>query len=111
MLRGTKTLWPSHFPYIDLMEIREDDGTKAFNQEYLCNPTDEERQIFKPKYFTYCTESDLKDKQLLYYGAVDFAMGKEKGDYSVVVTLAKTWKQVLVTLLIFLWSVFIRIRY
>ena len=22
MLRGTKTLWPSHFPYIDLMEIR-----------------------------------------------------------------------------------------
>jgi predicted phage terminase large subunit-like protein len=89
MLRGTKTLWPSHFPYIDLMEIREDDGTKAFNQEYLCNPTDEERQIFKPKYFTYCTESDLKDKQLLYYGAVDFAMGKEKGDYSVVVTLAK----------------------
>ncbi|MGD7051134.1 hypothetical protein ACQCU9_23535, partial [Rossellomorea marisflavi] len=78
MLRGTKTLWPSHFPYIDLMEIREDDGTKAFNQEYLCNPTDEERQIFKPKYFTYCTEDDLKDKKLLYYGAVDFAMGKEK---------------------------------
>ncbi|MCU4716199.1 hypothetical protein OCE25_28600 [Bacillus cereus] len=89
MLRGTKTLWSSHFPYIDLMEIGEDYGTKVFNQEYLCNPTDEERQIFKPKYFTYCIENDLKDKKLQYYGAVDFAMGKEKGDYNVVVKLVK----------------------
>jgi len=89
MLEGADILWPGYWTYYDLILIRENDGIKAFNQEYQNNPTDEERQIFKPEYFTYFVESDLTDKNLKYYGAVDFAMGKEKGDYSAIITLAK----------------------
>lgn len=89
MLEGTKILWPEYWSYYDLILIREESGTKTFNQEYQNNPTDEDRQIFKPEYFTYFVESDLDGKKLKYYGAVDFAMGKEKGDYSVIVTMAK----------------------
>src|SRR5690606_5849786 len=89
MLEGTKILWPEYWSYYDLILIREESGTKTFNQEYQNNPTDEDRQIFKPEYFTYFVESDLDGKKLKYFGAVDFAMGKEKGDYSVIVTMAK----------------------
>jgi predicted phage terminase large subunit-like protein len=87
LLRGTQTLWPQMFSYLDLMKLREENGVKAFNQEYLGNPTDEERQIFKE--FVYFNESDLDGKEFKLYGAIDFAMGKEKGDYSVIVTIAK----------------------
>jgi predicted phage terminase large subunit-like protein len=87
MLRGTQTLWPQMFSYLDLMKLREENGVKAFNQEYLGNPTDEERQIFKD--FVYFVESDLDGKDFDFIGAIDFAMGKEKGDYSVIATLAR----------------------
>lgn len=87
MLDGTRTLWPEMFSYLDLMKLREENGVKAFNQEYLGNPTDEERQIFKE--FEYFVESDLDGKDFDFIGAIDFAMGKEKGDYSVIATLAR----------------------
>lgn len=89
MLRGTQVLWPSRFSYLDLMKIREEDGIKAFNQEYLGNPTDEERQIFKPDEMTFYTEEDLVGKNVDYVMAIDFAMGKTAGDYSVVAVLAR----------------------
>lgn len=87
LLSGTRTLWPQMFSYLDLMKLREENGVKAFNQEYLGNPTDEERQIFKD--FVYFNESDLDGKDFDYIGAIDFAMGKEKGDFSVIATLAR----------------------
>jgi predicted phage terminase large subunit-like protein len=89
MLRGAQTLWPQVFSYLDLMKIREENGVKAFNQEYLGNPTDEERQIFKPTDFTYFLESDVDGKEMYYYAAVDFAMGKAKGDFSAIITIGK----------------------
>lgn len=89
MLRGTKTLWPQMYSYKYFMEKRESMGGRAFNQEYLGNPTDPDSQIFKPEEFTYFYESELDGIQVDYYAAVDFAMGKEKGDYSAIVTLAR----------------------
>lgn len=89
MIEGTQVLWESWFSYYDLMVLREENGIKAFNQEYLGNPTDEERQIFKPEDFIYFDESDLEGKEFNMYCGVDFAMGKEKGDYSVIATVAK----------------------
>lgn len=89
MLQGTRVLWEAMFSYYELMVIREEDGIKAFNQEYLGNPTDEERQIFKEEHFTWFTDSDLKGKDFTYYCGIDFAMGKEKGDYSVIATIAR----------------------
>jgi predicted phage terminase large subunit-like protein len=89
MLRGTMTLWPQRFSYLDLMEIRENNGAKAFNQEYLGNPIDEESQVFKPEDFTFYDDVELEGKTLDFFAAVDFAMGKEKGDYSAIITLAR----------------------
>ena len=88
MLTGTKILWPGYFTYYELVVIREENGTKAFNQEYQNNPTDEERQIFKPEYFDqfWFDDEDLANIPTLNYGAVDIAMGKEKGDFSDLVT-------------------------
>lgn len=89
MLEGTKVLWSEYWSYYDFMILLEENGAKAFNQEYQNNPTDEERQIFKPEHFSWANMEDLADKQLSYFAGIDFAMGKEKGDYSVIATIAK----------------------
>lgn len=89
MLEGTKILWPGYFTYYELITIRENDGIKAFNQEYQNNPTDEERQIFRPEYFHYFGDSDLENKHFEYYCGIDIAMGKTTGDYSSIVTIAR----------------------
>src|SRR5699024_12588223 len=74
--------------YYELIIIREESGSKSFNQEYQNNPTDEERQIFKPEYFEeiWFNDEDLANIDTSNYGAVDIAMGKEKGDFSVIVS-------------------------
>jgi predicted phage terminase large subunit-like protein len=90
MLRGTAVLWPQRFSYLDLMEIRENNGAKAFNQEYLGNPIDEETQIFKPEDFTYYDDDDIAHIPLTIYAGIDFAMGKEKGDYSAIITVGRS---------------------
>src|SRR5690606_11205102 len=46
MTRGTAVLWPQAYDYQYFMEKREEMGARAFNQEYLGNPVDEESQIF-----------------------------------------------------------------
>lgn len=89
MLEGAQVLWPDQFPYYDLMKIKEDGGAKAFSQEYQNTPTDEERQIFKPDEFYYYNDEDLKGKNIKYYSAIDIGMGKQKGDYTVIATIAK----------------------
>jgi len=86
---GTEVLWPEMYDYRYFMEKREEIGSKAFNQEFLGNPVDEESQIFNPEEFIYYNESDLDGKELEFYAAVDFAMGKTRGDYSGITTLAK----------------------
>ena len=78
MLEGTEILWEGYWSYYELIEIRENDGIKAFNQEYQNNPTDEERQIFRPEYFQFADKSDLDNEPLQFFGGIDFAMGKEK---------------------------------
>ena len=84
MLKGTQVLWEDMFDYYDLMVILEASGVKAFAQEYQNEPTDEERQVFKEEDIIYFDDDDLIDKDLLAYGAIDIAMGKEKGDFSVI---------------------------
>ncbi|MEI4615170.1 phage terminase large subunit [Bacillus cereus] len=90
MLRGTKVLWPQAYDYKYFMGKRESMGARAFNQEYLGNPVDEESQVFKPEYFTYWTDKDIENKQLEYFCGIDFAMGKEKGDYTVILTVGRS---------------------
>ncbi|WP_213083933.1 phage terminase large subunit [Rossellomorea marisflavi] len=89
MLKGAEILWPGYWSYYEFMEIRENDGAKAFNQEYQNNPTDEERQIFKPENFHMFDPDELRDANLRFYAGIDIAMGKERGDFSVIATIAR----------------------
>lgn len=89
MLRGSAVLWAEKYSYKFFMEKLEAMGARAFNQEYLGNPVDEESQVFKAEDFVYYSDSDIANGNFTYYAAVDLAMGKARGDYSAMITLAK----------------------
>ena len=88
---GAEVLWSSRFPLSTLFLEKVNFGSKAFNTEYLNNPIDEESQIFKPEQFSYYEPLAFKFTHSDYYigMGLDFAMGKAKGDYSALVTVAK----------------------
>ncbi|AHM66867.1 hypothetical protein PPSQR21_032280 [Paenibacillus polymyxa SQR-21] len=91
MDRGATVLWPEAQPLWKLMTWKWDNGTKAFNTEYMNNPVDEESMIFNPESFTYWDREDrdfLTSDYDIYLG-IDFAMGKTRGDYSAIVTIAR----------------------
>lgn len=91
MLRGSKVLWPEVQPLWKLMTWKWDNSAKAFNTEYMNNPIDEESMIFNPETFTY-HEGVLSDFDHITYDismGVDFAMGKERGDYSAITVVAR----------------------
>src|SRR5690625_4881489 len=87
MNRGTEVLWPQMYSYKYFMEKREEMGARAFNQEYLGNPVDEESQIFNPENFVYYVERDLEGvTDMKYSAAVDLQMAKsDRGDRKSVV--------------------------
>jgi len=87
--KGTKVLWEGRYDYKYFMEKREEMGARAFNQEYLGNPIDEESQIFNISEMTFYHDEELDFEKLKFYGAIDLAMGKERGDYSAIITLGK----------------------
>lgn len=90
MERGAEVLWPSRFPIQLLALEKVNYGNKAFNTEFQNNPIDEESQVFKPEQFKYY-DPTMKFDHSNYAIAmgIDFAMGKQRGDYSAVVTTAK----------------------
>jgi len=93
MLRGSKVLWPEVQPLWKLMTWKWDNGSKAFNTEYMNNPVDEESMIFNPEHFTYWDDKDanrtFSHADYRIYMGVDFAMGKQRGDYSAISVVAK----------------------
>ncbi|WP_404303937.1 phage terminase large subunit [Paenibacillus sp. DP01] len=91
MDRGSIVLWPEAQPLWKLMTWKWDNGTKAFNTEYMNNPVDEESMIFNPESFTYWDREDrdfFTSDYDIYLG-IDFAMGKTRGDYSAIVAIAR----------------------
>lgn len=97
MDRGSIVLWPEVQPLWKLMTWKWDNGSKAFNTEYMNNPVDEESMIFNPETFTYWDEKSAVvfdsyprgPSEYDVYMGVDFAMGKTRGDYSALVTIAR----------------------
>ena len=90
MLRGTEVLWPQMYSYKYFMEKREEMGAREFNQEYLGNPTDESSQIFHiSDEHGYFYPDEVKHIDFDFYCGIDFAMGKERGDYSAIITVAR----------------------
>lgn len=90
MEKGAEVLWPSRFPIQFLILEKMNYGNKAFNTEFQNNPIDEESQIFKPERFKYYDSTMKFDHSDYYIGmGIDFAMGKQRGDYSAIVVTAK----------------------
>lgn len=91
MERGAVVLWPEVQPLWKLMTWKWDNGSKAFNTEYMNNPIDEENMVFNPQKFTYWDDKlrEFPHNEYDVYMGVDFAMGKTRGDYSAIVTVAK----------------------
>lgn len=84
MDRGAEVLWPEVQPLYALMEARAADR-RAFNAELQNEPLDEETRVFKPETFQYWAQLP----PLIYFGAVDPAMGKTRGDYSACVVVGR----------------------
>ncbi|MCS1350312.1 phage terminase large subunit [Mechercharimyces sp. CAU 1602] len=93
MNKGARVVWPEVKPLFDLFRFKWDEGSKAFNTELMNNPLDEESMIFNPEKFTYWDDIDpnmeFPAKQYDIFMGIDFAMGKQRGDYSAIVTIAK----------------------
>lgn len=91
MERGAVVLWPEAQSLWKLFTWKWDNGSKAFNTEYMNNPVDEENMVFNPEKFTYWDDRprEFNAKEYDVYMGVDFAMGKTRGDYSAIVTVAK----------------------
>jgi predicted phage terminase large subunit-like protein len=90
MMRGSRVLWPEVQPLIKLMMWKWDNSAKAFNTEYMNNPIDEESMIFNPETFTYWEGApDFNHRLFTIAMGIDFAMGKERGDYSAITTVAR----------------------
>ncbi|MFW5434345.1 phage terminase large subunit [Paenibacillus apiarius] len=91
MDRGAIVLWPEAQPIWKLMTWKWDNGSKAFNTEYMNNPVDEESMIFNPEKFSYWDgkEIEFSSREFDFFMGVDFAMGKTRGDYSAIVTVAR----------------------
>ena len=90
MNEGARVLWSEVQPLWKLMTWKWDNGSLAFNTEYMNNPIDEESMIFNPEKFTYYDKpvDYLSDNFAVSMG-VDFAMGKARSDYSAIVIVAK----------------------
>jgi predicted phage terminase large subunit-like protein len=89
LLAGSRVLWPEVQPLLKLMMWKWDNSSKAFNTEYMNNPIDEENMIFNPQTFTYNTLSEVDHRQYTVSMGIDFAMGKQRGDYSAISVIAK----------------------
>ena len=90
MDKGARVLWPEVQPLYKLMAWKWDNGSKAFNTEYMNNPVDTESMIFNPEKFTYYNiRPDITQRRYTTSMGVDFAMGKQRGDYSAIAIIAR----------------------
>lgn len=91
MLEGTEVLWPEGKPYKTLMEIYTDIGETAFYAEHQNDPVNFDECLFKPEWFTYYTEDELRRTRIVgYYGALDPSLGKTRlADYTALIVLGK----------------------
>ena len=93
LLKGAKVLWNEVQPLYKLMRWKWDNGSKAFNTEYMNNPIDEESMIFNPTEFTYWDDAnptkEFPHREYIISMGVDMALGKERGDYSAITVVAK----------------------
>ncbi|MFJ7665341.1 phage terminase large subunit [Lysinibacillus sp. NPDC097162] len=92
MDEGVRVLWQEFQPIWKLMTWKWNNGSKAFNTEYMNNPIDEESRVFAPENFVYWDDAEpnktFPRSDYVITMGIDFAMGKSKGDFSAVITTA-----------------------
>lgn len=93
LLNGARVLWGEVQSLYKLMRWKWDNGSKAFNTEYMNNPIDEESMVFNPQEFTYWDDAfpnkEFPHAEYSISMGVDMALGKERGDYSAITVVAK----------------------
>lgn len=94
---GAVVLWPEFQTIWKLQTWKWDNGSRAFNTEFMNDPLNFESMIFNPAEFTYWDDVDptrvFPHSEYTIAMAIDVAMGKtDRGDYSAVVTTAKSKK-------------------
>lgn len=90
MNKGASVLWADVQPLYRLYKWKWDNGSKAFSTEYQNEPIDRESMLFDPEKFHYY-DPDLNFKSSAFdvFFGCDFAMGKQRGDFSALVILAQ----------------------
>ncbi|MGE7843893.1 phage terminase large subunit [Lysinibacillus sp. NPDC093712] len=92
MDEGVRVLWQEFQPIWKLMTWKWNNGSKAFNTEYMNNPIDEESRVFAPENFVYWDDAEpnktFPRSDYVITMGIDFAMGKQRGDFSACVTTA-----------------------
>ncbi|OYD08535.1 phage terminase large subunit [Paludifilum halophilum] len=93
MERGARVIWPEVKGLFELFKYRWDEGTLAFNTELQNEPLAKDDMVFDPDKFHYWTDEDRNKafprSEFNLYMGIDFAMGKERGDYSAITTVAR----------------------
>lgn len=93
LLEGSRVLWGDVQSLYKLMKWKWDNGSKAFNTEYMNNPIDEDSMVFNPQEFTYWSDShptkEFPHSEYVVSIGVDMALGKQRGDYSAISVVAK----------------------
>jgi len=92
MLQGTKVLWPAGEPYYQLMELMQE-GATSFYSEKQNIPIDRTKCLIEPDELHFYEAPEIEDRDLVYYGAFDPAIGKQKSsDFPAVVSIGKCRK-------------------
>lgn len=79
-----ESIWPFLFPMEKLMEIKNDIGSRAYSQEYLNNPVNEETALIKPHWVYDNLYSKPLEANARYRKVIMFdpqAGEKESADY------------------------------
>ncbi|MBL8880736.1 MAG: hypothetical protein JNG88_16605, partial [Phycisphaerales bacterium] len=74
-------LWPARWSIERLHVERQRIGTLAFEQEYMANPINESRRVFRPEWLRRYDPRELSGRELVTMIAVDPATGAEDGDF------------------------------
>ncbi len=85
-LEDGKPIFPSRFPRERLAKLRAEQGSYIFSCQYLNEPVDDERALFRRSWLRF-TDSDSLPRDLLYFTTIDPAIGETPdSDFTAIAT-------------------------
>jgi len=81
-------LWPEKYSKDILNNLLEQKGIYEFSCQYQNQPVDRENAVFKRSWFKYYEKTDLRNRLMNTFTAIDPAISlKERADYTVIITI------------------------